>query len=338
MKKYFILMLLLVAWTSISARDTWLFVRPINFYYDPAKLFVLTDLLKQELQVQKNISVKIVDRPENGPDLETDAEARKDALKQTQTDIGFSGKISQIESTVFIYIYKWNSSGAIVYQERTSVPVGDDPEAIVNRLARCLITHEKFVTTATSSTVTVKETRQPRRKNGSISLLGRAGMLYPYGESFRVKTINYNWDAMTSTYDTVYNEGNTFGMEFGVAYDVNYVIVEGTMGFDGSRDLYFNIGGEYVFENILGQSDFCPYVGGEVGVTLVNKASSDFYGSSQDELEKDSDGFSGGLRVGILLFRNHSIKFMPEIRGINVFNKDWDNGIRATIGMMINFF
>jgi len=40
----------------------------------------------------------------------------------------------------------------------------------------------------------------------------------------------------------------------------------------------------------------------------------------------------------VLLFRNHTVKFMPEIRAIQVFNKGhWDNGIRATIGMMLSF-
>jgi hypothetical protein len=57
----------------------------------------------------------------------------------------------------------------------------------------------------------------------------------------------------------------------------------------------------------------------------------------ENELEKDSDGFYGGLRVGVLLFRNHTVKFMPEIRAINVFNDDWDKGLRATIGMILSF-
>lgn len=333
MRKTLFMIILAALSVSLQAKETWLFVRPLNYYYDQSKLFVISDLLKQELQVQGGMTVKMVERPENGPDLESDAKGRKEALQLTQTDLGFSGKVSQIENTVFMYVYKWNSSGDMVYQERISVPLGEDPEALVKRLAKCLITHEKFTGTATSTTVTVKETQRPRRKEGSLSIVGRTGILYPWNTSFRVKKASYNYNYNgTGTYDTSYIDGNTFSMELGLAYDVNFMILEGTAGFDGTRDVTFTIAGDYLF----GQGDFCPYVGGEVGVALVNKASFG-YDMSETEAEKNSDGFYGGLRVGILLFRNNSVKFMPEIRGINVFNKDWDKGIRATIGMMVTF-
>jgi hypothetical protein len=330
MVKHVVFIVILFAAARVQAGEKWLFVKPINYYYDEAKLFVMTDLLKQEIQVQGSLQVKMVEHPEKGPDLENSQADRKEALTLTGTAVGFSGKISRIDNTVFIFLFKWNSNGDIVFQERISVPVGEDAEALVARLAKCLITHEKFGRTATSGTITVRDSKQPRRKSGSAMLLGRAGILYPYGTSFRVKDVDYSWDSSTGTYDTTYVDGNTFSAEFGMAYDVNYMILEGVMGFDGGRDLYLSIGGEY----LLLQGDFCPYVGGEVGVALVNKAS---FTSDSDELEKDSDGFSAGLRVGVLLFRNHTVKFMPEIRAINVFNKDWDKGIRATIGMMMAF-
>jgi hypothetical protein len=342
MKRIGALLVTLCAALSLQAGESWLFIKPLNYYYDEAKLFVMTDLLKQELQVQGSMSVKMVERPEkNPPDIENDINARKEALSLTQTDVGFSGKISQMENTVFLFFFKWNSGGEIVYQERVSVPIGEDAEALVSRLAKCLITNEKFGKTATSSNITAKDSKQSRRKAGNAMLIARAGMLYPYGESFSVLSSTGSfYNSSTGMYETryEYDEGNTFSGEFGIGYDINFMILEGMMGFDGNRQFYFNIGGEYLFL----QGDFCPYAGGEVGVALVNKASIGYYdynGSSIDEneLEKDSDGFFAGLRVGVLLFRNHTVKFMPEIRAINVFNKDWDNGIRASIGMMIGF-
>jgi hypothetical protein len=315
---------------SAFSGDVWLFVKPLNYYYNEAKLFVMTDLLKQEVQVQGSVEVKMVERPENGPDLENDAAARKEALSLTKTNVGFSGKISQMENTVFIYTFKWNSSGEIVYQERISVPLGEDAEALITRLAKCIVNNEKFNKTATAGTITMKDGKQSLRKSGSVMFIGRTGILYPWNESFRVM------EESGSGYS--YKEGNTFSMEFGIGYDVDYMILEAMMGFDGTRDLCFTIGGEYLFL----QGDFVPYVGGEVGVAIVNKAESDMYnyngtGIDEESLEKDSDGFYGGLRVGVLLFRNHTIKFMPEIRAINVFNKDWDKGLRATIGVMLAF-
>jgi hypothetical protein len=327
---------------SAFGGDTWLFVKPLNYYYDEAKLFVITDLLKQEVSVQGAVDVKMVERPQNGPDLENDAAARKEALSLTKTNVGFSGKISQMENTVFIYFFKWNSSGEIVFNERISVPVGEDAEALVIRLAKCLVTNEKFNKTGTAGTITMKDGKQSRRKSGSIMLIGRTGILYPYKNSFRVLNETGSiYNSMTGTYEPTYtySEGNTFSMEFGIGYDINYMILEGMMGFDGTRDLCFTIGGEY----LLLQGDFCPYIGGEVGVAIVNKATTDLYdysggtGIDENELEKDSDGFYGGLRVGVLLFRNHTVKFMPEIRAINVFNDDWDKGLRATIGMILSF-
>lgn len=324
MKKYFSIIALLLSVGSLQAKDSWLFVRPLNYYYDAAKLFVITDQLKQEVQVQGNVEVKLVERPENGPDLESDASARKEALSLTTTMTGFTGKISQMENTVFISVLKWNSSGDIVYQERFSLPIGEDIEAVISRLATCLVTNEKFNKTGNPDNITVKETKNPRRKQGAMVLLARAGMLYPIGTSFRVKTNDYySIDTVTS-----YTEGTTSSFEIGLGYDISYMIMEAVVGFDGSRDAYCNIGGEYLF----GKGDFCPYAGGEVNVSLVNKAA--FSTSSSQADEKDSDGFGVGLRVGVLIFRNSTIKFMPEIRAINVFNKDWDKGIRLTIGIM----
>jgi hypothetical protein len=203
------------------------------------------------------------------------------------------------------------------------------------------VTNEKFNKTATAGTITMKDSKKSRRQNGSIMVIGRAGILYPIRNSFRVvKEVASVYDTSKYQYNPVYgyDEGNAFSMEFGIGYDVNYMILEGMIGFDGTRDLNFTIGGEY----LLMQGDFAPYVGGEVGVALVNKAETSIYdysgtGINEAELEKNSDGFYGGLRVGVLLFRNHTVKFMPEIRAINVFNDDWDKGIRATIGMMLSF-
>lgn len=342
MKKCMVFLMLLFVVVSLQAKETWLFIRPISLYYDAAKLFVICDLLKQELQVQGSADIKMVERPENGPDLESDAKARKEALGLTGTDVGFTGKVSQIDNAVFFYVYKWNKSGDLVYQARVSVPVGEDPEALVKRLATCLITHEKFSESATNETVMVKDSKQPRRKEGALIFLARAGILYPYGNSYQVTHIRQNstgvynpntgyYDYATTTlYDTT--SGNAPSVEFGVGYDVNFMIIEGTIGFDGTRDFKLSIGGEYLF----GKGDFCPYAGGEIGLSLVNKATSD-YGVSVDQYEKNSDGMHGGLRVGYLLFRNHKIKFMPEIRAINVFNKDWDKGISASVGMMASF-
>ena len=333
MKKAAILLVLLIGAVSIQAKETWLFVRPISYYYDAAKLFVICDLLKQELQTQSSITIKMVERPQNGPDLESDDKARKEALESTGTDVGFSGKVSQIDNSVFLYIYKWNKSGDLIYQERISIPVGEDPEALVKRLAVCLITHEKFSKSATSETVMVKETKQPLRKEGSVVLLALAGILYPWGNSYRIAHVNSVYDpttySYTGTYVAYYTDGNTPAFEIGLGYDVNFMILEGTLGCDGLRDFNMEIGGEYLF----GKGDFCPYLGGEVGVSLLNKATSD-NGADVSQYSKNADGFHGGLRAGILLFRNHNIKFMPEIRVLNVFNKDYDKGIRASVGMM----
>jgi hypothetical protein len=330
MKKILALTALLLASSSLQAKDSWLFVRPVNYYYDAAKLFVLTDQLKQEVQSQGNVEVKLVERPENGPDLESDGSARKEALSLTKTVTGFTGKVSLMDNTIFVSVFKWNSSGDIVYQERFSLPVGEDIEAVINRLGTCLVTNEKFKKTGGPDNITVKETQTPRRKQGAVILLARAGMLYPIGNSFRVQDYNYSY--MTGTVDNVYyTEGTTGSIELGLGYDINYMIMEGVFGFDGTRDAYCNIGGEYLF----GKGDFCPYAGADVNVSLVNKAAT---GSpNEQELEKNSDGFGVGLRVGVLIFRNSTIKFMPEIRFVNVFNKDFDKGIRATIGMMASF-
>jgi hypothetical protein len=294
----------------------------------------MTDLLKQEVQVQGNVDVKMVERPQNGPDLESDPAARKQACSLTTTKMGFSGKISQLENTVFIFIYKWNASGDIVYQEKISVPVGEDAEALVARLAKCLVNNEKFEKTATANTVMIKDSKQQRRMNGAISGVCRVGMLYPYKNHFQVAKITSDYSSSSYTLD--YINGNAFAMDGGIAYDINSWVFEATMGFNGSRDFHFSIGGEYLFLDGL----FSPYIGANIGVALVNKASSDYYNGStvEDSLEKNSDGIFSSARVGLLLFRNHNVRFIaPEVELVGVANdyKDW--GIRATVGMMISF-
>jgi hypothetical protein len=334
MKKNLVLMALLFVTVPLQATETWLSVRPVSVYYDAAKLFVINDLLKQELLVQGKISIKMVERPLDGADLESDQKARKEALEQTKTDVGYSGKFSQIDNTVFIYFFKWNKAGDFIYQVRISVPIGEDPEALVKRLATCLITHEKFNASQTSETVMLSDSKQSRRKEAAIVLILRTGILYPSGNSYTVNTYHQGYNS--GTYDTVAGSpsasGNAPSFEFGLGYDVNFMIVEGTVGFDGTRDFKVAIGGEYIF----GKRDFCPYLGGEIGLSLVNKASNST-GIDESQYEKNSNGMHVGLRAGVLLFRNHNLKFMPEIRAINVFNKDFDKGLNSSIGMMISF-
>ncbi|MGA2506935.1 MAG: hypothetical protein ABSF80_05605 [Chitinispirillaceae bacterium] len=340
MKKYASIVLLAGLVCTLHARDTWLFVRPINYYYDQAKMFVLVDLMRQEIQVQGNVNVKLVERPENGPDLESDAKARKEALDLTQTAVGLTGKVSQIDNTVFFYLIKWDAGGNVLYQERVAVPVAEDPEALVKRLAACVVTQEKFGKTGTSETIMVKETQQTRRKEASFNLYARTGMLYPYGNGFRVMTINssYSYDTnYNPIYNKSYTSGSCFSGEFGVAYDVNFMILEAGIGLDGTRDVYFNLAGDYLF----GKGDFCPYIGGEIGVAIVNAASSNMDYSYDpavqkmvDDAERNSNGIAVGLKAGVILFRNNKLKFVPELSGISVFNKNWDRGLRFTIGVM----
>ena len=141
--------------------------------------------------------------------------------------------------------------------------------------------------------------------------------------------MKYNYSSSSSSTTETYTKGTAFSMEGGFAFDVDFAILEATMGFDATRDLNFAIAGEYP----IGQSDFCPYIGADLGVCLVNKAASSV--PDEDVLEEDSDGMSIGLRAGIFLFRNHFFKLMPELRLFTVLNKDRDKGIRFTIGGMM---
>ena len=314
--------------TNVFGGDTWLFVAPQMVTRDSARFSILSDLICQELEIQGKISVKKIERPGDTVDFTSNPQALKDILAQNGARFGFSGKYYQIDNTFFLFIEKWDADGAILFRDRVSIKSDEDYDLLTKRVATCLLKNEQFAKTATTTTITKKDSQASRRKGGTMLLVGRMGFLYPYKNSFRTLDYDYSYSGSGSASPS-YTKGTAFAMEGGFAFDIDFAILEATMGFDATRDLNFAIAGEYPF----GQSDFCPYVGADLGVCLVNKAASGI--SNEDALEEDSDGMSLGLRAGVFLFRNHFFKLMPELRVFTVFNKDHDRGLRFTIGCML---
>jgi hypothetical protein len=326
MKKLVVFLAYAVLVSGSQAKETWVFVAPELVNYDSTRFAVLGEQLAQELALQGNIDIVKINRTVSALPLEKDTDKLKKLLADYQAHFGISGNLSRLDQTVFIYMEKWDTRGTVVFRDRVTVETGEDLQVLIKRLAKGLIDNQSFAATATTTTITHSDSKQSARKGGGLQLVGRAGFLYPVGNSFTVQTLNYN-NSMGTTSGT--DNGTTFSMEGGFAFDIDKVIAEATMSIDGNRALSFTIAGEVP----LGQGDFCPYLGAEVGATVVNKAESGV--PNESELEKNSDGISLGVRAGLLVFRNNSFKLMPEIRWLTVINKNLDSGVRLTIGTML---
>jgi hypothetical protein len=328
MVKKMVVFLIVALALSAQAEDTWLFVQFRSVNYDSLRLMIVSDQLVQEVSVQAGITVKTAAKPDSTGRFLGDPAALKDLLQKNAASKGFSGTISRIDNTVFISTQKWDADGKIIFRDRISMQIGDDVDVQIKRLAVGLIKEKLFTETATTTTITGKEGQASKRKGGNFLVLGRAGILYPLGKSYRTALSAYSPE--TSLYQTIgYDQGTAFSLEGGLALDADFAILEATMSFDETRDYTFTIAGDYP----VGQSDFCPYIGAEAGASIVNKA--DERHSLRDTLERNSNGISLGVRVGFMLFRNHSFKLMPELRFITVLNKDFDMGVRFTIGAMM---
>ena len=320
-----ILILVAMLITAVHARDIWVMGKIKSMNYDSTQLMILEDAIRQEISIRADADVFLL-----GKTVEKSVAARKEAAESIDAVYGVSGTINRLSDVYLVSMDKWNRNGAVRYQQRISIPANEDVDALVKRIAECLCTEKEFTVTASTGTIMLKESIPSKRKSGSLMLVARSGMLYPFGTSFRVAHNPNTFFVSPYTVDDLrYDEGSAFGLEAGFGYDLDWMMFEATMGFDGQRDLNFAVSCDYPFS----ESDIAPYAGGEIGVMLVNRADDD--DDLSRDMETNSDGIMLGGRAGIMLMRNHKFKLLSELRFITVFNKGLDSGIRFSVGTMI---
>ncbi len=296
----------------------WVMEKTQSINYDSVQLHIIEQAFKDELETQGKVRILPLNTA-----VDTIAQARMDSLNANQAVFGISGSINKINETIFLNIEKYNQKGESVFKDHFTVQENEEIDVLIKRVAKSLIDEIPFKTTAETETITKRESQLKLRMGGNILLIGRVGFLYPLGESFRPQRITSpSWGVE----DTTYEEGSVLSMEAGFLFDVNWAIFEATMNFDANRALYFTVGGEYP----LSKKNISPYVGGEVSIALVNK---EFESAGDDRAEKGSDGIALGGRAGLLFLRNHQFHFFLETRGLIVLNKDFDSGLRVTVGL-----
>jgi len=331
------ILLISLLFSSLFADVNWVYSPFETLNYDEKKVPVMAELLSQELSLSYDIETIV--SPNNG----TTEENRAELCNQNSAEFGFSGKFTAMDDKIYLFIKKWNSQGEIIYRERVIFENGEEYHLFMGRVARMLVDEQKFNETLTSKSITKSDQQADETINliGRLMGFGRIGVLYPLDDSFKTITEDYSnrngysyYSSSNDTLDTTitYDESSVLNWELGIGFDLDPVIVEIAFSRDVNRANHFLIAGEYIFS----EKNISPYLGADVGVSFVKKYEYNYTNRYTDNNDRStfSNGLLGGIRVGALIMRNHSVRIMPELRLFGIMNEEMDYGIRFTIGIM----
>lgn len=129
---------------TLYAERVWVFDIPEIVNYDSTRLSVIIKLLKQEIEFRSDI--KII---QSKTFIGDDVKKRKQVIWEKNATCGVSGKIIKIDSSITVYISKWDKKGKMFFEGQISFPVNTNAGIMVSGMAECLIYGKKLEDTKT---------------------------------------------------------------------------------------------------------------------------------------------------------------------------------------------
>ncbi len=129
---------------TLYAERVWVFDIPEIVNYDSTRLSIIITLLKQEIEFRSDI--KII---QSKTFIGDDVKKRKKVIWEKNATCGVSGKIIKIDSSITVYISKWDKKGKMFFEEQISFPVNTNAGIMVSGMAECLIYGKKLEDTKT---------------------------------------------------------------------------------------------------------------------------------------------------------------------------------------------
>ncbi|MEO0081850.1 MAG: hypothetical protein ABIL25_06120 [candidate division WOR-3 bacterium] len=201
------------------------------------------------------------------------------------------------------------SSGALVLQDRVTLPDVQELPVVAERVASSLAEKKPYAETVEPEKMTSAEVgprfKHPRQPYASLFLT--AGYQFHPAESGR--------DSMVENYSF---SPNLFNLNMAVSFETQQMLTMLQMGLmrgrQGEADINFDLLSHYV----LGKSDFAPIMGGGIGVTRFS-----WRDTTKPDNKAHDDGMSVSAGVGFLALRTYYFRLMTTAYGKWTFTNQW---------------
>lgn len=307
LKRLLILLLLVTSLSTLvyakNVEPTDLLLMPfINNGLDEAEVNTSYQLLSNELQKFKNITLHFPAR-----------ETVVDNKNCSNLDCGIAaGMAENCDETLMVTLSKLGEKTIVqillvdVGQHNISLAdninasVVEDLDMVMKRIAISVVSKKPFDESAQVGAIIDDEEKSNNRRKAAKFVAVNFGYLYP----------QHGYD----------NSKRSFTMDFTNMYEM------------GNIDVGLKLAGRYgfaatVFSNyLLTKSDICPYIGGGLGIHVVN----------HDRRQKGSeDGFELVASTGMRFFRTYNFEVIANLDYIFTFNDFDDQALVFTIGLAI---
>lgn len=134
-KKVILLKLIILLFClSINASEIWHIDKVSVIGYEPTRAEILVKLVVQQLAIQGKITGII------GTSItKNSTEKRIETISKSKANIGVSSEILVMDSTMYIYLDKWNNTGKTIYNRQLKLKIGNDVKTVVSYIAESLL-------------------------------------------------------------------------------------------------------------------------------------------------------------------------------------------------------
>ncbi|MCK4576326.1 hypothetical protein KAU34_07955 [candidate division WOR-3 bacterium] len=268
---------------------------------DPSLAEATTALLRTDLASYKNLTVIEKSVMEGIPGVKLECENKKcaaDIGSRINADKVVYGTISKLGEKYIISAFVVKvSSKSIVFQDRITATSAEDLDITSKRLAKSIATGKKVAKTAEIGAITEEETKEPRRRTSFYTGGIKFGWGLPLGGD------SYGGVNSLISYDAIgWYETPNFMVElmFGISRSSGYTFFDTTVS---ASEFYPEISIFY----LLSKGDFCPFVGGGMGMRFLT-IEKDFF-----DMET-ATALGINLGGGIILFRTYDFRIVLDGR------------------------
>jgi hypothetical protein len=264
---------------------------PETIGVDPAAAAAFADLIRVELARQPGFTV--VPRSQTPPDPCGDAGCAIAASEQAGAHSAVVLSLSQLGARVVVRAEHVDRSGQVYYSDRITGDTVEDLDPLSVRIARAIATGKPLSETATVSTVTEREAKEPARRT-ALAMTGlRIGQALPVASSFggSGSMTNLAWFFMFELRELA----AMIDFDFRWTTESNAPVEAFSFGLD--------LGGRYFLDP---EANHGWFVGGGGGLRAIKVTRPDGRDSAS--------GLGGYIESGIMFFRTTDFHIIASLR------------------------
>lgn len=253
-----------------------------------------------------------------------DAPCARDAGRRAGAAVALFGSLGRLGEKIVVVVNAVDvATGASRGRDRMTIDRVEDLEAVSERIAEAIISGRRVDQTAELGTITAREEKPDRRREGYSGMSLRFGGLTPIADSL--------------------SAGSGIHVGVGYWYEARDFAIEPRLRFrtsadeqsdDSWRGVDLDLGAYYV----LSRSDFAPYIGGGAGLRFVDEDRDvDIVTGRTVRIEatehRNASGTALGafVRAGLLLFRTYSVRVTMDVDYDVTFSDLYGDGSAQTV-------